>query len=470
MADAALTVDVAPVAAGANEELAGPAHSTRPVERAERVGSVDVLRGFALLGILLMNITSFGLPSWAYAIPLSTPLPVFDGPHARANTVAWFLRWMLAEGRMRALFSMLFGAGVILLTERAERRGAGLRAADIYTRRNMWLVLFGMLHAYLIWEGDILYWYGMTALLFMFPFRKLRPKTLVWVAAIVMLISGPLLQGAGFYARSYFGKKKADAANALLAQHKTLTEEQVDDLKNWHDIQQEYRPDAKKIEKDLKAMRGGYWSAQGHQAGDVLKVETMFYYFGFGDVLGFMLLGMAMYRNGFLTAKWSMKAYAITAVIGLGVALPVTYFGCLAAYKSHFDMFVTIRSLNAPYELGRVGGALGNAAVVLLIYKSGVLRWLTTALGNVGQMALSNYLLTSSSMKFLFVWGPWKWYGRMEYFRLYEVVLCVWVVNMVWSTIWLKYFLFGPFEWVWRSLTYWKRQPMLRRPAETATA
>jgi uncharacterized protein len=78
----------------------------------------------------------------------------------------------------------------------------------------------------------------------------------------------------------------------------------------------------------------------------------------------------------------------------------------------------------------------------------------------VGQMALSNYLLTSISMKFLFVWGPWKWYGYIEYYKIYYVVLCVWVVNMVWSSVWLRYFQFGPMEWVWRSLTYWKRQPM----------
>lgn len=463
MSSAALTLDDAAVPAGANEELAGPPHAMVPVQRAERLASLDTLRGFALLGILLMNITSFGLPGWAYAIPLSTPLPVFSGPHARANTIAWFLRWILAEGKMRALFSMLFGAGVILLTERAEKRGAGVRAADIYTRRNMWMVLFGMLHAYLIWEGDILYWYGLTALLFLFPMRKLKTKTLVWTAAIVMLVTGVLFEGAGQYAHAYFAKKKADAVNVQLSQGKAITEDQVDSLKDWKDTQDGYRPPQKKLDKDMKAMRGGYLSAQGYQAKDVFRVETQWYYIGFGDVLGFMLLGMAMYRSGFLTTKWSSKAYALVAVLGLGSSWTVAYLGCMHVYQSHFDMLVSLRWLTIPYEIGRVGGSLGNAAVILLIFKSGALRWLMKALSNVGQMALSNYLLTSSSMKFFFVWGPWKWYGRMEYFRLYEVVLCVWIVNMIWSAIWLQYFQFGPMEWVWRSLTYWKRQPMVKR-------
>jgi uncharacterized protein len=168
--------DEAAVGPGANEELAGPPHAEvdplRPVVRAERINSMDVLRGFSLMGILVMNICDFAYGFRNYAYPLSTVKPVFDGPHWKINTAMWFLRWILAEGKMRALFSMLFGAGVILLTERALARGAGIRAADIFSRRNMWLVLFGMLHGYLIWDGDILFYYGLAALLFLFPFRN----------------------------------------------------------------------------------------------------------------------------------------------------------------------------------------------------------------------------------------------------------------------------------------------------------
>ena len=156
----ATVADAAVVAQGTAEELAGPAYVPAPVARQERVSSVDVLRGFSLMGILIMNICDFAYGFKNYAYPLSTVKPVFSGPHWKVNTAVWFLRWILAEGKMRAMFSMLFGAGVILLTQRAEQRGAGLRVADIYTRRNMWLFLIGMLHAYLIWSGDILFYYG----------------------------------------------------------------------------------------------------------------------------------------------------------------------------------------------------------------------------------------------------------------------------------------------------------------------
>ena len=135
---AGVGLDEGGVAPGVAEELAGPPHiELQPVTRAERISSMDVLRGFSLMGILVMNITDFAYGYSNYAFPLSTVKPVFDGPHWKINTAAWFMRWIFAEGKMRALFSMLLGAGGILLTERALARGAGIRAADIYTRRNM---------------------------------------------------------------------------------------------------------------------------------------------------------------------------------------------------------------------------------------------------------------------------------------------------------------------------------------------
>src|SRR3984885_15694165 len=190
------------VAPGGAEELAGPPHvavtSLQPVSRAERISSLDVLRGFSLMGILVMNICDFAYGFRNYAFPLSTVKPVFDGPHWKINTAMWFLRWILAEGKMRALFSMLFGAGVILLTERALARGAGIKVADIFTRRNMWLVLIGMVHGYLVWSGDILFYYGVAALLFLFPFRNVRVKRLMWTAGVILFLNSILIMGAQY--------------------------------------------------------------------------------------------------------------------------------------------------------------------------------------------------------------------------------------------------------------------------------
>ena len=218
-------------APGVNEELSGAAHVElnvlRPVARSERIGSMDVLRGFSLMGILIMNITDFAFGSANYVYPLSMVKPVFSGPHWKINTAVWFLRWILAEGKMRALFSLLFGAGVILLTERALARGAGVRAADIFTRRNMWLVLFGMLHGYLIWYGDILYYYGLAALLFLFPFRNVRVKPLMWVGGILLFANSAVLFGLQ-YGRAYSARAGAAKANAKLAQQARHAELGID--------------------------------------------------------------------------------------------------------------------------------------------------------------------------------------------------------------------------------------------------
>jgi len=425
---------------------------------------MDVLRGFSLMGILVMNITDFAYGFANYAFPLSTVKPVFNGPHWKINTAVWFLRWIFFEGKMRALFSMLFGAGVILLTQRALARGAGVRVADIYTRRNMWLVLFGMLHGYLIWGGDILFYYGLAALLFLFPFRNVRVRGLMWTAGIILLINSVLGMGH-LYARPYHLRQAAAEAKAKLAQHQTLTEDESAALKAWSDAQEEWRMSPAKRDEDIAAMQQGYLKAQAHQAKDVLTGELKGSYFGFGDWVGVMLLGMALYKNGFLAGRLRMKTYAWIAVIGLAIGWSVTGVGAWKVWSGHFDMFQSVLWMQTPYDVGRIGGALGNAAVLLMLLKAGSLKWLLRRVASVGQMALSNYLLTSIVMKVIYVWGPWHWYGNVEYYKVYYAVAGMWLFNMMFSSLWLRYFEFGPMEWVWRSLTYWKRQPMRIRVA-----
>lgn len=144
-----------------------------PVQSDERISSLDVVRGFALLGILLMNIVGFGLYG-AY------DNPTISGGATGANLWVWIVMHVLAEGKMRCLFSMVFGAGIILLTARSEQRGAGASTADIYYRRNLWLAAFGIPHAFLLWQGEILYSYGMCALA-LYPFRHVAAKKLLWI-------------------------------------------------------------------------------------------------------------------------------------------------------------------------------------------------------------------------------------------------------------------------------------------------
>ena len=164
------------------QEAAAPA-AVAPVANRERIASIDALRGVALLGILLMNIIVFGLPMSAGNNPTSA------GGHTSLNLAFWYISQIFFEGKMRALFSMLFGAGVTLFTLRAEERDGGLRVADIYYRRTLWLIVFGLLHAYFIWVGDILYAYGLVGLM-LFPLRKVRPMALLVAGALLLMTAG----------------------------------------------------------------------------------------------------------------------------------------------------------------------------------------------------------------------------------------------------------------------------------------
>src|SRR5579871_4953711 len=152
-----------------------------PVSRQERIAAVDVVRGFSLLGILLLNIVSFGQGHWAYSNP-----HIIGGSNPR-NIAVWAILFVLADGKMRGIFSMLFGAGVILLTSRAEQRGGAIGIADVYFRRNLWLLLFGALHCYLLWTGDILFWYALTGLIFLYPMRQLAARTLIATGILIAL-------------------------------------------------------------------------------------------------------------------------------------------------------------------------------------------------------------------------------------------------------------------------------------------
>ncbi len=410
------------------------------------------------MGILIMNIPDFALPAFAAGIPVSTVKPVFSGPHWHLNAGLWFARWILAEGRMRALFSMLFGAGVILMTGRAEERGSGVRTADIFVRRNMWLVLIGIAHCYFIWHGDILYPYGMTALLFLFPCRNLKPKTLLWAGAIVLLAGGMISESVYLsnVRKDYAAAEKAYAAQRA---HQTPTDAQKKDISTWE--HRSGRHSQEEMYKEI-AKHQAYGVSRMYERGKSYSFETGYFLPFLPDVLGMMLLGMGLCRNGFLTAKLRSRTYAICAAVGLGLAWPISAWGAWYMWKSGFEPF-HMDKVWFTYQGCRLAGAIGNASVVLLLVKHGIFRRLLSLIAAVGQTALSNYLLTSLLMQTVFVCSPLHWYGYLEYYKIYLVLLGMWAINLTVSALWLRYFRFGPAEWAWRSLTYWKLQPMKLR-------
>jgi uncharacterized protein len=426
-----------------------PVTST-PLQQQDRLISLDIMRGVALFGILLMNITGFGLP-FAYADPT-----VYGGAQG-ADLWAWITTTMLFEGTQRGLFSLLFGAGVILLTERIEARGGD--ASDVYFRRNLWLVVFGAVHGYLLlWTGEILYFYGVTAL-FVFAFRRAEPRTLIAIA-----IGGLLVSTAWFQLESYNGRKKYtdfQAAQAARASGATLTRPQTKALQAWPEMVADMKPSREKIQDRLDAMRGSYGSVFLHQAPVVADHHGWWTYRYFFDVFSMMLLGMALFKAGLFHLGHARRPYVLMVLIGYGLGLTVNYFEVRHQLHHQFAVIARLQS-EVTYDRGRLAMTTGHVGLLMLFCNSGWVQWLQRRLAAVGQMALSNYVTHSIVCGTIFYGVGLGLYGHLARHQLYYVVFAIWAVQLTISPIWLAHFRFGPVEWLWRSLTYGQRQPMRR--------
>lgn len=447
----------------AEVELAGPESLNVPVSLLERVSSVDVIRGVALLGILVLNIQDFGDVSMAHDVPLGSSIDIFTGRHPHLDFIALLISWLFFEGKMRGLFSMLFGAGVVLLTSRAERRGS-IEGADIYTRRNMWLMLAGILHGCLIWNGDILLDYGFEGLLFLYPLRRLKAKTLIWTGSLLTLFVAPF--GIMLYINTgadYLLHHRVAQVRDAQRQGKPLDDVQRSTLKQWERRIDAKTPNPVEIQKEVaKHVHQSYFAGVAERTQFELwsffarlRLATIL------DCVPAMLLGMGLMKIGFFSLELETTAYLWTAFLGFAISLPLYTIGILKVYSSKLFFYDIETWLYGPYYITREAGSLAIAATILLLIKAGWLPSLQRALAAVGRTAFSNYLLTSIICQTIFVWGPYPLYAKLEYYQLAIVVVAVWLFNLIFSSVWLRFFAYGPFEWLWRSLTYWKTQPIL---------
>jgi uncharacterized protein len=430
-----------------------------PVNQAERISALDTLRGFALLGILLMNIVAMGMFGAAYDDP------TVAGGSAGANLWVWTAMHVLADGKMRCLFSMVFGASIILLTSRLERRGP---SADIYYRRTLWLMAFGIVHAYFLWVGDILYPYALCALA-LYPFRKMSAKALLIIGAVFGLADAGLYTAGGFHFRDVITDGRA-AIQASESGQK-LTEKPEDAKRSYEQWRKANRPTAEELKKDADQFRGNFASVVAARAKSVAPGHNTAYYSplsGSWDIWCMMFIGMGLFKLGVLSGERSMRFYVLMALIGYGIGIPVNSYSAWMIIKSNFDPVIHLFA-NSSYDLGRLTVALGHMGVIMLICKVGWFHWLMSSLGAIGQMAFSNYIAQSVITAFYFTGYGFKMYGKLERHQLYYVVGAIWIFQLIVSPIWMRHFRFGPLEWCWRSLTYWQRQPM-RRPTPSSGA
>jgi uncharacterized protein len=424
-----------------------------PTSLEERIKFLDVVRGIAVLGILVMNITGMG-QSFVFYNTMDLSKPV-TGP----NFYTWIIQMSVFQGVMRGLFSLLFGAGAVLLLDRLEKKESAVSAADIYYRRLLWLLLLGIINAYIfLWSGDILYFYALLGLV-LFPFRKMSPRRLL-VPIVVILLFGIWRETSMLNDRKAV-ILKGRQAELLQSRHQKLSAETTADLEKWQAYKKESSSEGlmKKAAKETATIQNSNLDRLTKTVwGESAHMESTLLFNGWWDMLLFFFVGMAFYKSGFLAGLSKTWVYLAVAVIGLSAGFCVDYFQLRDIYHARFD-FISITEHASPIafnQLKRVFQVSGTLSLLVLLYRLRIFRSFLNIFSPVGQMALSNYL-SQSIIAAVFFFGLGR-YGKFERYQLMEFCVAVWIFQIIFSAVWLRYFKFGPFEWAWRSLTYLKWQ------------
>jgi uncharacterized protein len=400
-----------------------------PVATRDRIETLDVLRGFALLGILAMNIRAMAAPFGAYMYPYA----LFD--YAGASRAAYVFTAVVFDLKMMGLFSMLFGAGVLLYAAKPTETGRPPRR--LWFRRMFWLLVIGLVHAYLIWQGDILVPYALCGILLLWWVRRM-PSWRLMAGAIVFLAAGALLSvGDGM---TWDAMPEAERA----------VEAEI------------WMPTREQARQQVASMLGSYRTVVVHRARFAFMAETLYFLvFFFWRCGGMMLLGMALYKWGFLDGRRPTRGYWLAAATCIPVGLVLAWYGTVALERVRYTM--PQRTIADLWNYaGAVLASVGYAAALILLVKYGVLRTVRRSLAAVGQMAFSNYLLQSVITSVVFLGWGFGLAGRLDYAEQLWVVAAIWAGQLVVSPLWLARYRFGPAEWLWRSLTYGQRQPMTR--------
>jgi uncharacterized protein len=405
---------------------------------ADRILSLDVIRGIAVMGIFSVNVVGMAMIEYAYFYP-----PAF-GFDALGDRIVWAGNFLVVDGRFRALFSILFGASMVLVMERAV--ASGREAWQVHYPRMAVLLLFGLAHYYLLWWGDILANYALVGMIaYLFWRLPTRWLLLVSVASLSLMYLPSNVDNVGqLTAPPVESLAKADAvqpspeqqlaadiaenkrAHASIATHLTFVVEH-----------QPWRPFASVLE------------------------------YGF-ETLGLMLLGMAGYKSGFLTGSWSRRRYVQVAAATLVPAF--AYYAFVVAQTLRTDF---AQALYWPWGWGLPTylhplAALGYAAVIiLLVARPGPVGERFAA---VGRAAFTNYLGSTLVGTLLFYRFGFGLFGELSRGEAWLIVPLVWAVMLLWSKWWLERFRYGPFEWAWRCLARWKWEPMRKRPTNEVAA
>lgn len=363
-----------------------------------------------------MNIQSFAMPLAAYVNPTAY------GDLAGANLWIWIVSHVFFDQKFITIFSMLFGAGIVLMASRA-----GDDAAQLHRHRMGWLIVFGLAHAYLLWYGDILFAYAVCGLL-VFPLRDRGPRFLLVLAAALIVI--------GSLATVAFGLSMASVPPTEAA------------FDSWN-------PSAETLAREIDAYRGGFVEQLRFRVPEALEFQTLYMIlFGVWRVCGVMLLGMALFRLDVLTARRAARVFAALAAGGFAIGLPLVIEGVRQNFAHAWSPGYAMFFGTLWNYWGSVAMAIGWTGLLLLLLRLGWLSVAAGALAAVGRMAFTNYILQTIICTTIFYGHGLGWFGSVDRTGQILLVIAICALQLAISPIWLRHFAYGPLEWGWRRLTY----------------
>ncbi len=399
---------------------------------AGRIDALDILRGFAVLGILVVNIQAFAMPEAAYFNP--TALGNIEG----ANLYVWVVGRMFADQKFMTIFSMLFGASIVLMTERAEARGDVRR---VHYRRMAWLLVIGLLHAHLLWSGDILFLYAVCGML-VYPLRRQPAGRLLVFGVLLLGVASAYSVGVGL-ALPYWPEEVRSSLTADM-----------------------WKPTPEMIKAELAAYRGGWLDQQPYRSARAFEFETyVLISWGLWRAGGLMLIGMALFRKGVFSAERSPHFFAALVAAAVILGLPLVAYGIASDFARGWPLWSLFLGAQFNYWPS-IAVSLGYVGLVMLACQTKALLALTRPFAAVGRTALTNYLLQTVLCTTLFYGHGLGWFGSVDRVGQVWVVAAVWAVQLVVSPLWLRRFRFGPAEWAWRSVTYGTRLPFRQAPVK----
>lgn len=397
-----------------------------PVEASNRLVNIDIIRGVALLGILLMNIQAFSMVFAAYSNPTAY------GDLNGINFYVYYFSHLFADQKFMTIFSLLFGVGIVLMADNIERKGQSPK--KIHFTRMFFLAIFGIAHAYLLWFGDILFAYAIGGML-IYGARNKSPRFLLILAFCLISICSLIMWSVTF-------------ALPYMQPHEL------------QEMQMMWSPDAQTVQDNLAANLSS-WVGQTdmrNKMAAMMQGNVIFYLF---RIVGLMAIGMALYKMDFFGERYSKKALLISGLLAFIAGIALIAYGNQLNFAAGWPLESMTSGVQYNYW-GSLIVAYSYMAFLVVFCRSQLFSGIKKLLANVGRMALTNYLMQSMICGFIFYGWGLGYYGSAERIDQLMVVIGVWVFQLTLSTFWMNHFKFGPFEWLWRSLTYRKLQPLKR--------